>query len=573
MKIKRRNLIWGTLFLTAFTCIYLIVVLGFWFLRRDTIYPGISIAGISLSNESDEDIKGILEKEIESYLSGQISIDVNEINLSDLEISYDLEETIKKAKVDTKRNPFLLGFRRNYFLEFSYNSEYSYSYIYLLEKDYSIAPMNSSAKLENEKLKIIDGKSGQQINYADTIYNLQKSLGDLDSKIKLSLIKIPPTYSSSDLFERATEIEEVFLGGLILVSRSEKIEVSLDEMVKWVQLSSKKSSYAEMFGGDSLMLPLVSSNEFKDQLFSLSSIENYLGSLSEELNTEPVNAELKMEGDKVSIFVDSKDGRDLNVSKSAQAIQSNLISGKHQSDLFFEATKPDVHLGSLNDLGIKELIATGYSNFSGSPTNRRHNIRVGAEKFNGLLIKPGETFSLTTNLGNVDAANGYLPELVIKDNETIPEYGGGLCQISSTAFRAALNAGLPITARKAHSYPVTYYKPYGTDATIYIPNPDLKFKNDTESHILIQTRIVGNYLYFDFYGTKVDRIVKFAGNKDASGAVSKAEWVTPYTYDHGGRGEGSFKAVVYRFIYNLSGKLIDSEYFFSNYDSPDKYPH
>jgi len=155
--------------------------------------------------------------------------------------------------------------------------------------------------------------------------------------------------------------------------------------------------------------------------------------------------------------------------------------------------------------GIKEIIGTGHSNFAGSPKNRRHNIAVGAAAVNGLLLKPGEEFSLVKTLGEVEARTGYLPELVIKENKTIPEYGGGLCQVGTTVFRAALNSGLPITARRNHSYRVAYYEPAGMDAAVYIPNPDVRFLNDTGSYVLIQARIEGNDFYFDFWGLKDTR--------------------------------------------------------------------
>src|SRR4029077_4231542 len=123
--------------------------------------------------------------------------------------------------------------------------------------------------------------------------------------------------------------------------------------------------------------------------------------------------------------------------------------------------------------------------------NRIHNITVGAAKFNGLIIKPGEEFSLKHSLVDVDDKHGFLPELVIKPEGVTPEFGGGLCQVSSTSFRAAMNAGFPITARRNHSFAVRYYAPQGTDATIYPGSSDLRFVNNLSSHALIETRIVG----------------------------------------------------------------------------------
>jgi len=138
-------------------------------------------------------------------------------------------------------------------------------------------------------------------------------------------------------------------------------------------------------------------------------------------------------------------------------------------------TQPEVTTENIDNLGITALLGAGESNFYGSPRNRRHNIAVGSARFNGVLIGPNEEFSFNKVLGKVGPQAGYLPELVIKKNKTVPEYGGGLCQVSTTAFRAALNSGLKITERVPHAYPVRYYNPQGTDATIYPPHPDLRF--------------------------------------------------------------------------------------------------
>jgi vancomycin resistance protein YoaR len=172
-----------------------------------------------------------------------------------------------------------------------------------------------------------------------------------------------------------------------------------------------------------------------------------------------------------------------------------------------QVTDPTVTTADANSLGITEVIGVGRSNFAGSPKNRRANIHTGAAKLNGIIIKPDEEFSLIAALGDINQATGYLPELVIKGNQTVPEYGGGLCQIGTTTFRAALATGLPIVERRNHSYRVTYYEPAGTDATIYDPKPDFRFKNDTGHAILIQTAIEGDNLVFEFWGTSDQRAV------------------------------------------------------------------
>lgn len=156
----------------------------------------------------------------------------------------------------------------------------------------------------------------------------------------------------------------------------------------------------------------------------------------------------------------------------------------------------------LQKQGIREVVTVGESNFAGSPANRRHNIQVGLNKFNGHLIPQGEVFSFNEVLGPVDGKAGYLKELVIKGDKTEPDYGGGLCQISSTAYRGVWEYGFPIVDRKNHSYAVSYYEPVGTDATVYLPNPDMKFLNDSSGALLIQTHTENDKAYYIYYGTR-----------------------------------------------------------------------
>jgi len=292
------------------------------------------------------------------------------------------------------------------------------------------------------------------------------------------------------------------------------------------------------------------------------------------VDVKPKNASLGMSGGKVVVLTSSVAGRKVAVDQLDVRVMTALAKLVSDVDIPVKKVTAEVNEKNFNKLGLKELISRGQTNFSGSPNNRRHNVATGASKFDGVLIKPGENFSFNTTLGPVEKSTGYLPELVILEDKTVPQYGGGLCQVSSTAFRAALNAGLPILYRVAHAYPVSYYKPYGVDATVYLPNPDLIFKNDTKGYILVQTYIYGNELYFDFYGTKKDIKLKFAGNKEGTlGASADVEGITPGISEKGKRGKDSFTAVFYRFIYDKKGKLLTEDHWVSKYDSPKKYPH
>ncbi len=229
--------------------------------------------------------------------------------------------------------------------------------------------------------------------------------------------------------------------------------------------------------------------------------------MAPDLEKEAKTGSLEVKDGKVVSFVGGTEGVHVDGAATLAAVES----GWPASSTFPLVTKKVAAALIGEDperIGIKELIGVGRSNFSGSPTNRRRNIAHGAELVNGTVIQPGEEFSMIKTLGPIDGEHKWLTELVIKGNETKPEYGGGLCQVGTTAFRAALNSGLPIVERRNHSYRVRYYEPAGTDATIYDPKPDFRFLNDTQHPILIHTEVKGDEAVFEFWGTKDGRKVE-----------------------------------------------------------------
>lgn len=236
-------------------------------------------------------------------------------------------------------------------------------------------------------------------------------------------------------------------------------------------------------------------------------VEQFVASeVAADINQPASTIKFKVEGGKATAFQPAQDGRRLDIGAAVDAVATDVTSGALDPIEVTVETTPAPPSSDATELEIRELVAVGTSNFKGSPKNRRHNIAVGAAAVNGTLIMPGEEFSLLRTLGSIDASTGYLPELVIKGNRTIPEFGGGLCQIGTTSFRAALAAGVPITQRRNHSYRVVYYEPAGTDATIYDPAPDFRFRNDYPTPLLFQTHIEGDEVAFELWGVQDGRV-------------------------------------------------------------------
>lgn len=343
------------------------------------------------------------------------------------------------------------------------------------------------------KFSITQEEFGKTIDYQKAIGLMLNGLENLEAgEIKLSTITQYPKILAKDCLNIESKAEALLaVAPLTLTYGENKWALSLDQLAGLLALKPNNSAQDKVRVG-------LDSEKFKAYLTE---------QVAPTINKKPVEAKFKLTNGKVTEFQNGQDGLELDLDASLDKLESEMMFN-NQIELTVKVQPILTKAGDINNLGIKEIIGVGTSNFAGSPVNRRHNIKVGAAAVSGSLIKPGEEFSLLKTLGDVSGSTGYLPELVIKEGRTVPEYGGGLCQIGTTVFRSVIASGLPVTIRRNHSYRVGYYEPAGTDATIYNPWPDFRFINDTANYILIQSKISGDDLSFEFWGTRDGRLME-----------------------------------------------------------------
>jgi vancomycin resistance protein YoaR len=247
----------------------------------------------------------------------------------------------------------------------------------------------------------------------------------------------------------------------------------------------------------------------------------YLQELAKQIDQPPRDGRLDFDPATgiLTPIVTSQDGRSLNITETVRLVNAQAVTDQRQVLLPVTITKPQVATENAESLGIKELISEATTYFKGSSRGRMHNIQVAASRFHGLVIPPGETFSFNEHLGEVSAATGYEESIIIWGNRSAVGIGGGVCQVSTTAFRVAFWGGYPITERWAHGYRVGWYEPpVGMDATVYSPRVDFKFVNDTPHYLLIatETDLEGGTVTFRFYGTMTGRTVEMEGPFEAN---------------------------------------------------------
>lgn len=316
--------------------------------------------------------------------------------------------------------------------------------------------------------------------------------------------------------------------------------------------------------------------------FSEEKLYEKLDPLIKDINEKPVEAVFTFENGRVTEFKASSDGREVNKQELGQQIISKaklILNYTSQKIVIIPIPitklKPSLTTDKVNQMGIKELIGVGTSLYQHSIESRVYNVGLAASRINGILIPPGKTFSFAEAVGDVSSLTGYKQAYVISGGKTVLGDGGGVCQVSTTIFRAALNAGLPIVERHPHAYRVGYYEedsPPGIDATVYVPSVDFKFKNDTGHHILIQTinDPVEQRLTFMLYGTSDGRI----SNITTPVITSQSPAPEPRYEDDPSLPKGQIKQIDFAAAgaktsfsrtVTKNGKVIISETFNSNY--------
>ncbi len=439
---------------------------------------------------------------------------------------------------------------------------------FILNEQKVLALLNSEAKNLNLNLKADKNLNFDFNPLQVSIENLPEhrklpKIETANQKITLTGTFTKPLVTEEALNGQFEEMREQINHEFILVDPiySDDWYESLARHFDWITFVANEDPYNLIEGNENLPPVLIKINMEKLNEFIDAEISEWL-----DVKPEKVNIYKNDEGE-IVIEGNGIDGLKVERPQLKESIEKALIDRTKEIVIPVTAIEPEVTVSKeLEALGITERIGVGHTSYYGSPSNRVHNIKTGASKFNGKIIAPDEVFSFNTNLGAVNGATGYRKELVIKQEGTIPEYGGGLCQVSTTMYRAALFTGLPIVARTEHSYAVRYYSQvmgHGLDATIYLGGADLKFRNDTGSHILIQSYVKDNYeLYFIFYGTKDGRKVEMEGpylsNYHSPGGTQYIETTTlpPGAKKQVEIPHTGFDAVWYRYVTDKNGNTI-----------------
>jgi vancomycin resistance protein YoaR len=412
----------------------------------------------------------------------------------------------------------------------------------------------------NAGARIVPGESGVTIELVSFTTGVLAAFSNKTTgPIAVTTSAAQPTIAEDDLRPLADEVRERYKNDLKISTTAGPLEVKVQQLADITKLDPDTRDGKKT-------LALRTNNE---------ALERLAASVARSVFREARDASLAITNGIVSINGTETDGFKLKEDVFMERIRGFIENGDAvKSDDLIEVTKPKIRGGDgISQLGLVQKIGTATTDFVGSPSNRVENIKNGSRLVSGFLVAPGETVGTIGRMGPITTDNGYVLGKVIKGNETTDELGGGLCQVSTTLFRAVMNAGLPIVARRNHSYRVSYYEKDwgpGTDATVYDPNPDFKWKNDTGNHVFVVSYVKGTKITYDLYGTSDGRVGSIS-KPTVTNVTQPAEpqYVDDPTLDAGVTKQlevarpGAQTSVTYTVRRN--GEVINSQVFKSSY--------
>jgi vancomycin resistance protein YoaR len=569
------------LVLLLLPCILLVSLLGsvlvFEFYYADRIYPGVRVWGV--------DVGGMRPEEAAAALDDGLGLDAPLVTLygpdrswsvrpTDLGLQLDSSATLAPAYTlgreyswsdNLLAHLWLLAYGQNFSPVVVYDERVPRLYLETLAEQVNLPATDAVLTLDGVTPVVNPGQPGRYLDVEATLAALTPAVTRLASaEVELVVHEIPPSVADAELAR--AEAEALLDGPLTLVLAHPREGDPGPWVLPPEQLVTMLVVRAE---GGALHAALDEG-----------ALRAYLEELAPALTVEPVEARFHFdEGTgQLEPISASQIGRALDVGGSLVRIVQEVAAGNRYVALVVQAVPPRYpDTATAEELGVVELVAEGDSYFIDSPSGRDHNIRLAAPKFDGIVVGPGETFSFNHYLGEVSAEAGYDESYITAGEQLAIEVGGGICQVSTTAFRAAFWGGYPIVERWYHRYRVGYYElrgaGVGMDATVYSPQVDFKFTNDRPYPLLIETEIeeAAHRLVFRFYSTgdgrrvERDEPVISDETEPAPPIYQLDETLAPGTVTRWQSAVNGLTATVARRVYDAADNLLYDDAFVSQY--------
>jgi len=500
--------------------------LGYQLVYAGRIFPGVSVAGVDVSGLRHSDAAVKLNQALSYPISGKILFRDGEkawvANPAELGMVFDpsssamtayglgrkgglfgaLSGQIRAAGMGVTVPPVII-----------FDQRVAFQYLNQISSQINQPVTEASLVLEGTNIVAQPGQVGRELKMEATLIYLGSQL---------------QTFSDGEVPLVVQEIQPKILD---VSAQADMARQMLSQPLTLVIPNATENDPSPYVYNQEILANLLSVERSQDGVLvalSQTGLRDILVPVKNQVDRKPADAKFIFNDDtrQLDVMEESSVGRAMDIEASIKAINEALLRGEHTASLVINEAQPKVPATATGqELGITELIHSETSYFYGSSAERIQNIQAAAAQFHGLLVAPGATFSMGEHMGDVSLENGFAEALIIYGGRTIKGVGGGVCQVSTTLFRAVFNAGFPIVERIPHAYRVSYYEQTasgavdprlaGLDATVYFPLVDFKFTNDSPHWILMETYMGSSSLTWKFYSTADGRSVTW----DTSGVT------------------------------------------------------
>jgi vancomycin resistance protein YoaR len=528
---------------------------------------GVTIAGVDVGGLTPRDARVLLERRFERvehqpvvFTAGQHSFP---IKASTLGVEVDWATALETATREGEGFGPVRGFRRLHARFFgqeisppvqTYESAVDFK-LSSLAKEIDQSHVEAKLVRRGLEIELVPGQSGQKLDREAAAGTIVRALARLDRGTPVALpVRVDPVdVTRADLAVARRQAETA-------LSAPVRLEY---EGTRWRLPRWRIAELLELPSGGGTTLAIGGPGA-----------EAWFERLRKGVEHAPVDARFEVRSDGTIGIAPDRPGLAVDVPATAKAILAAAVSPTSRTAVLAasEATAERT-LAEAQAMGITGVVGSYHTTYGGIPS-RLHNVALVAKLIDGALIAPGETFSFNGTTGERTAEKGFQEAPVIINGELQTGLGGGVCQVSTTVFNAAYEAGLEIDERTNHALYISHY-PLGRDATVNYPDLDLKFTNDTEQWLLLRTFVGTGSLTVNLYGTPQNRRVETATAPLRVVGAPRTKRVPDPTMLKGESevleyGQPARATSVTRTVYDASGKELHEDTWSSSYRSEPK---
>jgi vancomycin resistance protein YoaR len=544
---------------------------------RGVILENIHVAGVDVSGLTPEDAEAALRLRYESFQIYPVTLvyddrvwrpQGSEIGLQ-VDWTYAISEAMAIGHTGSLLERWWQRYatwsgRRDILLPLRQDDGRLQTYLEGLSFDIDVPPLDAALVIDGQQVTTRPGRVGRSLEVVPSMRTVKDALVALSTApITLTVHTVPPTIDDDAIRTARETAQKMLTGPITLHLDGRTWPITVEEIGQMLKIEHRQDER-----GESIAVVLD-----QDRLRKL------LESIAEEVRVYPRNAHFRFVEDHLEITDEGANGVELQVDRGISQVNEAVLSDRRDVTLAVQVVQPKINRDTVDELGIRGVVGMGQSYFGGSAAYRQHNIVIAARILDGTLIPPGETFSFIAAAGSIDESDGFVAGYSIIGGRTVLSIGGGVCQVSTTVFRAAFWAGLPITERHAHNFRISWYTvdaPLGMDATIFTETgTDFKFVNNTSGYLLLQFEVYSDTgdLYAYLYGTPSKYEVVLDGPYLANWTPAPTDPVyvdnptLPAGYLHQtDYAQGGVDSTIYRKLM-LDGKEVATDTFFSHYQA------